>query len=142
MGKRMLIPGFTAGVAGFLVGWVLWRSLIAPFVPGDLFLHDGLLLPSAQVNLIGLFLANLIFGSLIGWFGWRLRITSFIKGFGTSLLFGFVAYASLDLIIGTASGTNLFSFLVNITWAGIMGALAMLVLHQLKSPIERRFQVE
>ena len=57
----MFLPGFVAGVAGFLFGWVIMGDIASNFASGPAPEHAGF--PAAMRNLIGLLMAVLIFGS-------------------------------------------------------------------------------
>ena len=90
--------------------------------------------PAAEVNLMGLFLAALLFGLILGWAGWRMGVSSFSTGTATGGIIGFLAYASTELfffpMVNMFASTDILlgDLLANTLWAACMGGLAGLML--------------
>ncbi len=136
----MFLPGFVAGVTGFLFGWVILGDIAAEFASGPEQEHAGF--PAAMRNLIGMLMAVLTFGTLVARAGARRRILSFMKGFTSSLFIGFLIYSSVELIfpvmsVESLSGSFILEVLLKSAFAGVMGAFAANVLYLLRDPIER-----
>ncbi len=143
---RMLFAGLVAGVAG-LLAWLIVGLIMANLFGAEPFLSDKIMSPSAEVNLIGLFLADLVFGCVLAYAAWKSGILSLFNGLFTGITIGFLVYASMDLLLEpivhvVATSHIVFGdILLNSLWAASWGAIAGLVLTSSRSKVPRNVAI-
>ncbi len=130
----MLLAGLAAGVTGFLLGWVLFGMLLMGYYEANMESYEGLMKGEDEMDLLVLFLGNLLFGILVAWASWRMGATSAMGGLRVGAVIGALVYASMamffysmwNLYIG--STVMVVDVLANTVWAAVMGLVAGLVL--------------
>ena len=137
----MVIPGFVAGVVGFLLGWGVLGTVASIYLRNN-WQPESAMLSTAIWDLSGLFMANLIFGLLVARAGSRRRILTFMKGFASSFFIGFLIYSSVVLFFPmmaweSFSITLVVEILLKTVFTGALGAIAANMLYLLQDPIEK-----
>jgi hypothetical protein len=134
MDTRMLLAGLAAGVAGFLLGWLLFGILLMGYFEANMFSYEGLMKSEVDMNMPVLLLGNVVTGLLVAWVCWRTGDTTAIAGLRTGAILGFLVYASFGLFFYsmmnwyTGITVMVVDVLANTLWTAIIGLVAGLVL--------------
>jgi hypothetical protein len=134
MNTKMLLAILASAVAAFLLGWLIFGTLLMGYYDANMIHYEGLMKPEAEMNLGLVFLGNLLIAVLITWVCSRTGSTSLGSGFLTGLIIGALVYASIDIMF--LAMMNMFAnttiilvdILANAVWTGAIGAVAGLVL--------------
>ena len=135
MNMKVLLAALAAGVASFLLGWlvhgVLLRSYMeAGMTPAAFALHKQM----ENFNWIGMIIANLAGGTLIAWALSRMGVNTAMGGLVPGAIIGFLIAVMYDMFF--YSMMNMYSskmvvvvdVLANTVSCGMLGAVAGLVL--------------
>lgn len=134
MNTRVLLAGLASGVAGFLLGWVLFGMLMMDYFEAGVMHYEGLHKPEAEMNLGLVFLSNLLFGLVLAWVCARSAAHGAIPGLVVGAVVGFGVYASMGLMFlafmnwYTTMSVAVVEVIANTAWSAAMGAVAGLVL--------------
>lgn len=134
MNKRILIAGGAAGVAAFLLGWLIFGILLKGFYETGMVHYEGLMKGEEEMNLMAMFLGNLLIGLLIAWACYRMGEQSLMGGAITGGILCLLFYAALDLMflsmmnMYTSNSVIIVDILVNAVWGALIGGVAGLVL--------------
>lgn len=134
MNTRVLLAGLASGVAGFLLGWVIFGMLLMDYFEAGVIHYEGLHKPEEEMNLGLVFLANLLFGLMLAWVCDKSGSRSAGSGFVAGAVVGFGVYASMSIMFlafmnwYTGMSVAVVEILANTVWSALMGAVAGLVL--------------
>ncbi|MCB0780853.1 MAG: hypothetical protein KDC03_15235, partial [Flavobacteriales bacterium] len=93
MNTRVLLAGLASGVAGFLLGWVIFGMLLMNYFEAGVIHYEGLHKPEEEMNLGLVFLSNLLFGLMLAWVCDRSGSRSAGSGLVVGAIVGFGVYA-------------------------------------------------
>jgi hypothetical protein len=140
MDTRILLAGLAAGVAGFLLGWVLFGMLLMGYFEANMVRYEGLMKSETDMNLPVLFLGNVVSGLLVAWVCKGMGATNAISGLRTGailgLLFNFALALSFYSMMNWYANTSvvMVDVLSNTVWMGVVGLVAGAVLGMGKKP--------
>jgi hypothetical protein len=139
MNTKMLLASLAGGVAAFLLGWLIFGTLMAGYFETQMVQYEGLMRGPEDMNLGLMFLSNLLFASALAYIFTRAGVHTALGGLATGAIVGALIYASVDLSF--ASMMNLFigstsivvDILANTVWAALIGAVVGFMLGQGKA---------
>lgn len=134
MNTKLLLAALAAGVAAFLLGWIIFGMALMGYYEANMIQYEGLMKGEGEMGLGLLFLSNLCFAALVSWVTLRTGNTSLVGGAITGTIIGFLFYLSVDLSF--LAMMNFFAnstmvvvdVIANTVWAAGTGAVAGLVL--------------
>lgn len=130
MNTRVLIAGLAAGVAGFLLGWLLFGMLLMGYFEANIFQYEGMNKPEESMNLLLVLLGNLAWGLMLAWVCARTAaqgamagmVTGAVLGLGVYTSFALMFYAFMNWYMGPA--VAVVDVLANTVWTAAMGLVA------------------
>lgn len=130
MNTKLLIPALAAGVAAFLLGWLIFGMGLMGYYEANMTHYDGLMKPEADMDLPLMFMGNLLFASLITWIASRSGASTAMGGLVTGAVVGLLVYASMDIMflamMNWFQNTTVIivDILANTVWSAGIGAVA------------------
>ncbi len=126
MNTKSIIAGVLAGVALFLLGWVLYGILLADTMAGFAGSAKDAMRNPAEVSMLFLALGTLCGGFLIAFIlGSLAKVSSFMSGAKAGAIIGFLAFASFDFMMyATTNIMVLEGIFVDIAVSTVMYAIA------------------
>ena len=134
MNTRTLLAGLAAGVAAFLLGWLLFGILLMGYFETNTLSYEGLMKSEAEFNWMGMILSNLLTGLLLAWLLWRMGVTTLVKGLSDGFVIGLLIYGSMALYYYSMMNwyvgitPMLVEILTNSLWMALIGGVAASVL--------------
>ncbi|MCB9171167.1 MAG: hypothetical protein H6597_01020 [Flavobacteriales bacterium] len=134
MNTRMLLACLAAGVASFLIGWLVWGMLLADTYAAGMNHFEGYDRPQDQMNMLAMVLGNLGWGAITGYALWRMGVKSAMAGMVPGAIIAALTAFSMDMMF--LGMTHMFAshtiiiidVVVNLVVGGILGAVAGWVL--------------
>ncbi|MCB0771428.1 MAG: hypothetical protein KDC00_13590 [Flavobacteriales bacterium] len=134
MNTRVLLAGLASGVAGFLLGWIIFGMLLMDYLETGMIHYEGLHKPQTEMNLGLVFVSNLIYGLMLAWLCARSTVQGAVPGLLVGTVVGVGVYLSMALMF--LAFLNWYSdmtvavadVVANTVWSAGMGAVAGLVL--------------
>lgn len=132
MNKKFFISGIVTGVTAFFLGWLIWGILLMKFSESNTVPYPGLV--KEEMNLILIFLSNLIWGFTLTWIYSSFSGKKSIQGGAiTGLIIGLLYAAVLNLSFHAF--WNLYSPLMlvvdtvaNAVYSAVLGAVVGAIL--------------
>lgn len=134
MNMKVLIAALVGGVVAFLLGWLIWGTLLMGYYEASMIHYEGLMKTEGEMNLGLMFLSNLTLSLLMALLFQRMGIKDLMGGAMTGALIGGLFFLSVDL--GFLAMMNYFAtttvvlvdVLANIVWTACIGAVIGLLL--------------
>jgi hypothetical protein len=132
MNSKLLVAGLVSGVAGFLLGWLVYGMLLMDFMAAHTTVYAGLMKEPPFVP--GIFISNLCWGLLFAYiFQKWANITDFGGGFSAGLIITFLMSLSIDVFqfsFMNLGDTTMYAVdvVVGTLMGGVMGGAAGMVL--------------
>jgi hypothetical protein len=134
MNTRVLLAGLAAGVAGFLLGWVIFGMLLMDYFQAGMHTYEGLHKPEEEMNLVLVFAGNLLYGLMLAWVVARGTARGAMDGLLAGTVVGLGVYASMAIMFYafmnwyTGVEVAVVDVVANTIWSALMGLVAGLVL--------------
>ncbi len=134
MNMKVLVAALVGGVVAFLLGWLIWGTLLMGYFEANMVHYEGLMKAEGEMNLGLMFLSNLTLSLLMALLFQRMGIKDLMGGAMTGALMGGLFYLSVDL--GFLAMMNYFAnlttvvvdMLANTVWTACIGAVIGLLL--------------
>lgn len=96
MNSKLLVAGLVSGVAGFLLGWLVYGMLLMDFMAAHTTVYEGLM--KEPPVYMGIFVSNLCWGLLYAYiFQKWANISDFSSGFSAGLIITALIVISMDV---------------------------------------------
>jgi len=134
MDMKVLLASLAAGVAGFLLGWVVYGMLLMGWMEANSNHFEGFMKAEEDMGLPWMFLGNLALGTLIAWALARMGVASAMAGIVPGAVICALMALNFDLMMyGMTNWFKGFKVLVVDVVAftaigAVLGAVAGLVL--------------
>ncbi len=137
--KKLFIGGILGGILFFLLGWLIYGTLLMDFMKA----HPG---PSANINraeadmdFLYLAIGNLLSGFLMAYIFVKANVNTLVNGFITAAVIGLLMSASYDCIMYAtttiASKKMMMADVIASTvMSGVVGAIVGMVMGKLNKP--------
>ncbi|MBK6542534.1 MAG: hypothetical protein IPG10_14870 [Flavobacteriales bacterium] len=134
MNTKVILASLAAGVASFLLGWVVFGMLLMGYYESNMNPIEGMWREEADMNMVAMLLANLGWGTIVGWSLWRMGVNTAMGGAVPGAILGGLITFSMDMYFLAMS--NMYAnttiivvdVLVNVCMSAVLGAVAGLVL--------------
>jgi len=134
MNTKMILASLAAGIASFLLGWVVFGMLLMGYYEANMNPIEGMWRAEADMNMMAMLLSNLGWGTIVGWSLWRMGITTAMGGLLPGAILGGLITFSMDMYLLAMSNmyanTTIIAVdvLVNVCMSAVLGAVAGFVL--------------
>jgi hypothetical protein len=135
MNTRVLLAALAAGVASFLLGWLVYGMLLDAYMDAHTTAAAHAVWKQMEnMNMIGMVISNLAWGLLLAWVLSRMNVNNAMGGFMTGATIGLLVAINMDLFFYsmmnwyTDKMIVIVDVLVSAVFHGILGAIAAIVL--------------
>lgn len=134
MHTRVLLAGLAAGVAGFLLGWLLFGLLLMGYFEAHTYQYEGLMKAEEGMSLMLVLVGNVAWGLMLAWVCARTAALGAVPGMVTGAVIGLGVYTSVALMYYAFMNwyhgplVAVVDVLANTVWTGAMGLVAGAVL--------------
>ena len=134
MNTKVVIASLAAGIASFLLGWVVFGMIMGGYYEANMNPIEGFWREETDMNMAAMALANLGWGTLTAWALWRMGVNSAMGGLIPGAILGGLITFSMDMYLLAMSymyaNTTIIivDVAVNVVMGGLLGAVAGLVL--------------
>lgn len=132
MNTKVLLSALVTGVAGFLMGWIIFGmlGLMDYYTAHSTEGWNALQKPEEQMNFIGMIVANLAWGSLMAWVLWKMGVSTWMGGVLPGVVIATLVTLCYDMFfystMNAYADTTIIvvDVLVNVVMGAVVGAVA------------------
>lgn len=136
MNTRVLLAALVTGIAAFLLGWLLFGllGLMEYYAAHSTEGWNALARPEAEMSFIGIFIANLAWGTLMAWMLWKMGVASAMGGMVPGVVLAVLVTVTYDMFFYSTMNAYadkmivVVDVLVNALMGAVVGAVAGLML--------------